>query len=83
MYEKEIQEIKNKLREKRKPDIYIYNNGKTKILTVIYENKEEIYQLMQINKYSDLSKESGNTYTRNTAIELCKNSGARRLNYKD
>jgi len=82
MQEKTLNQLRKKLREKRAPEIFIYNRGDTKILTVIYENKEETYELIRSDSYKELSKKSGNIYTRYHAKELCKNSGGRQIHYK-
>ena len=52
-----------------KPRVFKGADGKW--LMIIYNNREETYDLARRNSFKEISKEQGYKYTKNDAIRLC------------
>jgi len=52
-----------------KPRVFKASDGKW--LMIIYNNREETYDLARRNSFKEISKEQGCKYTKNDAIRLC------------
>lgn len=69
-----------------KPDFMkprVFKGSNNKYIVIVYNNKEETYDLGQINTFAELSKETDNKYTKDDSIRLCKNSGMREVHFSD
>jgi len=62
-----------------KPRVFKGANGKW--LIVIYNNREEKYDLSRINTFKEMSKEYDNGYTKYDSIKLCKGSGMKEVHF--
>lgn len=66
-----------------KPKVFIYDRGDTKILTVVYSNRDESYQLLSSTSFKELSEEIGRKYTRYDDEKSLRENRARQIHYSD
>jgi len=58
----------------RKPDFMrprVFKSKDGKWLMIIYNNKEEVYDISRSTSFAEISKEQGDKYTKDDAIRLC------------
>ena len=64
-----------------KPKVFKSSNGRWLMIT--YNNREETYDFARSSSYKELSKETGDKYTKYKAIRLCKDSDMKEVHFSD
>jgi hypothetical protein len=66
-----------------KPKVFIYNRGDTKILTIVYFDRDETYEQIGSSTFKQIADEQGYEFTRNEDIDMMRGNRAREVHYSD
>lgn len=79
---KSLNQLKTELRQMKAPRVFKLVMKEKTILNIVYEDREEIYELKRSDSYKSLRKEY-DTWDRYESERMCKENGYREIHYKE